>query len=794
MSVSADAALVLIQGGYAEAAEIFCVDALAKTPDDAMLWQIRGVAAYQRDDLPAARDYFARGVTLDPENEDGQNNLAEALKQLARFGESIPVYERALALNPANSTTLVNYSNALLENGRHGDAVLAARQALEFKPDWVPALQNLSLALWASGHVGEAIRIVGRAVELEPEGRVASNLLMFLQYSAEHTEDALYDAARSWGARHQNARTKRKVSTPVRLRIGYVSSDLRDHPVGYQIEKVVAGHDRARVEVFLYATAGVQDAVTERLRKSADGWRDLTALDAEAAARRIEDDGIHVLIDLSGHTAHHRLDIFARRPAPVQASWLGYFATTGLSQIDFVLRDRAQIPPDEAPYYTEKVWPIENASFGYEPNVGCPGLSPLPALENGFVTFGCFANPAKISDATISAWARVLLRTPGSRMILDRKGIDDPLAADRILAEFARHGVGPERLSLGASRGHLAYMARYAEVDVVLDTFPCNGATTTYEALWMGVPVISRRWGRMVGHFAESILEPLGYADWVAHDEDGYVGCAVAMTADLERLASLRASLRSTLAASPLCQAGDCARGLEDAYEGMWRTLCGETVPSSREIEAYSRFGIEAFERKRTDLAERIFRRAVDLTPERADAHNDLGEILRQTGRPEGAIPSFRRALSIDPDHAGAHGNLGAVLASLGCEDEARTHLERAVTLDPDAPEPWFDLAPLLALKGEIAEGLSAFERGGSLSPDLIAARGPAIFAALGDALVDRNRFEEAVVLFVESVKFKVGIAYPERIRAEASEAMSCSLERAGYVEEAARWRDLAAA
>ena len=794
MSAAGDAALVLVQGGHPDAAEIFCADALAKTPEDAMLWQVRGVAAYQRNDLPAARDHFARVVALDPENMDGQNNLAEALKRLARFGDAIPVYERALALAPDNPTTLVNYSNALLEHGRHGDAAHAARKALDLKPDWIPALQNLSLALWASGHVAEAIRIVERAVEIEPEGRAASNLLMFLQYSDAHAEDRLLEAAQRWGARHADERPRPDHTAPARLRIGYVSSDLREHPVGYAMEKVVAGHDRARVEVFLYTTATAQDRVSERLRGSADAWRDLAGLDAEAAAHRIEQDGIHVLIDLSGHTAHHRLDLFTRRPAPVQASWLGYFATTGLPQMDFVLRDRAQIPPHEARYYTERVWPIENASFGYEPVAGLPDVAPLPALKNGYVTFGLFANPAKVSDAAIAAWAGVLHRVPGSRMILDRKGLDDPLAADRIRAGFTRHGIDAARLSFGASRGHLAYMARYAEVDVVLDTFPCNGATTTYEALWMGVPVVSRRWGRMVGHFAESILTPLGYGAWVADDEAGYVERAVILAADLGGLATLRASLRERLAASSLCRADDCARGLEDAYEGMVEAVCGTEAPSENTMQAYARFGVEAFERGEMDLAERVFRRAVRLAPESPDARNDLGEILRHTARAEEAVAAFTTAIRLDPDHAGAVGNLGATLLALGRIDEARTVLERAVALDTDAPEPWFDLALLLARTGEIAEAFAAFERGASLAPDLLPVRGPVVFGALGDALVRLGRFEEAVVLFVERAKFEVGIDRAGEIRTHAAGAMTKSLERAGHGEEASRWRSLATA
>ena len=786
MSATWEAGLRLAQSGHADAAEAFCREALAATPDDAMLWQVRGVAAYQRNDLGAARDHFARVVELDPENLDGQNNLAEALKRLARYGDAIPVYERALAINPDNPVTLVNYCHALLESGRNGEAVRAARRALEKRPDWVAALQNLSLALWAAGHVGEAIGIVRRAVEIEPESRVASNLLMFLQYSAEHSEDALLAAAREWGATVLCPPVETPdVATPARLRIGYVSSDLRDHPVGYGMERVLAGHDRARVEVFLYGTGPVQDATTERLKAYADGWRDLAAEDDETAARRIAEDGIHVLIDLSGHTAFHRLGIFARRAAPVQASWFGYFATTGLPQMDFVLRDRAQIPTEEESFYTERVWRIEDAAFGYEPVAGCPEISPLPARRNGHITFGCFVNPAKVSDAAIAAWVGTLLAVPGSRMLFDRKGFDDPLARDRVRTEFARHGVDAERLDFGASRGHLAYMARYAEVDLVLDTFPCNGATTTYEALWMGVPVVSRRWPRMVGHFAESILAPLGYADWVANDDRGLVERAVALADDLDALADLRRTLRTRMRDSSLCRGGDCARGLEDAYEGMWRARHGSGSPSAGAMTEYARFGIEAFVSGDTILAERVFRRATNLAPGRADAHHDLGELLRATGRPEEAISPLRKALALSPDHPGANGSLGAVLASLEFDDEAISHLERA---SPEDGEAWLARVAPLARGGRIAEAFDAFERGAAQAPALVGERGAAIFAALGDALVGLGRFEEAVVCFVEGAKFDVS---PSRIHAEASRRMAESLARSGHRDEAARWAEL---
>ena len=787
-------ALRLLRSGDAAGAASAAVAVLARSPDDATARQVLGIVAGQKGDLQSACDHFAHVVALDPRNADAHGNLAEALSRLDRSADSLAVFRRALALAPGSLNARVNCSLALIEQGLYGEAVETAGAALGLDPRCPQALQNLSLAQWGSGHVEEAIATLRRAVELDPgNGPAWSNLLMILQYSAAHSEEDLLTAARAWGRTMDRRRVgplAREMPEPARLRVGYASGDLRDHPVGHGIERILSGHDPARVEVFLYATNAVEDAVTDRLKRHAKGWRNLAGLDDETAARRIAADSVHVLVDLSGHTAHHRLGVFAHRPAPVQATWLGYFATTGLPQMDYVLRDPAQIPPEEARFYTERVWTLEDAAFGYRPHPDCPDLTPLPAHQKGHVTFGCFANPAKISGGAIAAWARVLHGVPGSRMILDRKGLDDPLGRDRVLSLFSRHGIGPDRLDLGASQGHLAYMARYAEVDVVLDTFPCNGATTTYEALWMGVPVVSRRWRRMVGHFAESILGPCGHGDWVVGDVDGYVAAALALAGDLDRLSSLRASLRGELASSPLCQADDCARCLERAYEGMWREARGPE--GEVDLAAYQIEAARAFQGGDAGLAERMFRRATELAPGLAEAHNNLGVVLRLGNRVGEAILRFERALALLPDDASARANLGASLIAYGRTAEAVEHLQRAVALDPGVAQYHYDLTIPLALRGRFAEAFAAFERGAALDPAAVRTQGPVLYDRLGDAFATHSRFEEAVVCFTQSLGLLHGGLPEGTLRARACHAVGTSLQHAGRVDEAMGWFTLA--
>jgi predicted O-linked N-acetylglucosamine transferase (SPINDLY family) len=371
------------------------------------------------------------------------------------------------------------------------------------------------------------------------------------------------------------------------LRLGYVGADLRRNPVGYFLEAVLANHDPSQVEVFLFANQAVNDDLTDRLVQHAQHWRKVIGFGDDALAKIIRDDQIDILIDLSGHTGKHRLLTFARKPAPIQATWMGYFATTGMAAIDYILADRFVIPPQEESQYVERVLRLPESYLCFTP----PDVSfdkrplevgPLPAKSRGYVTFGCFNNLTKITLDVLKVWAQILKAVPDSRLFLKYKPLADAGTRDYFRNRLSDLGIDPHRIRLEASSPRGELLAAYNQVDIGLDPFPFNGGTTTAEALWMGVPVVTLRGDRFVSHVGETFLTTAGQADLVTNTADEYIARTVALASDLPALAVRRARLRAELLGSPLCDGATFTRGLEAALRDAWRRWCGT------ETEAHS--------------------------------------------------------------------------------------------------------------------------------------------------------------------------------------------------------------
>jgi protein O-GlcNAc transferase len=383
------------------------------------------------------------------------------------------------------------------------------------------------------------------------------------------------DEARAFG-RHQSAKAQRfehaaqAGEMKKRLRVGFVSGDLNSHPVGFFLESVLGHLDRTRIELVAYATRQRDDAVSQRLEPRFSAWHDISRIDDETCARRIRDDAIDILVDLSGHTNHNRLPVFAWKPAPIQATWLGYFATTGLASIDYVIADRHVLPFDESSQFVEAPWHLPDSYLCFTPPPFDIEVGPLPAGEHGAITFGCFNHLVKLNDAVVALWSRVLDAVPGSRLLLKTRQLDDPVVQRATLERFAAHGIDGARLMLEGQSPRAELLAAYQRVDIALDPFPYAGGTTSVEALWMGVPVLTRRGERFLSHVGESIVNTAGLPEWIAADDADYLNKAVRFSAQRDELAALRNTLRERLLASPLCDAPRFARHLEDAFHGMW--------------------------------------------------------------------------------------------------------------------------------------------------------------------------------------------------------------------------------
>jgi predicted O-linked N-acetylglucosamine transferase (SPINDLY family) len=319
-----------------------------------------------------------------------------------------------------------------------------------------------------------------------------------------------------------------------------------------------------------YPTREVEDDLTARIKPAFSTWTRIAGLSDEAAAARIRADHIDVLLDAAGHTIYNRLPLFAWKPAPLQASWPGYFASTGVRAIDYVIGDRHVLPPAEAAHFTERPWHLPDSYLCFTPPAEPIDVGALPMLANGHPTFGYFGKLAKITDRVVAVWSRVLQSVAGAKLFVKAEHLDDPQEQQALAARFAAHGIDARRLILEGRAPRAEYLAAYRRVDLMLSPFPYPGGTTTAEALWMGVPVLRRRGDRFLSHITESLLHAAGLPEWIADDDDAYVAQAVARVGKPAELAVLRTTLRARLLASPLCDALRFARHFEDALHGMW--------------------------------------------------------------------------------------------------------------------------------------------------------------------------------------------------------------------------------
>jgi protein O-GlcNAc transferase len=520
---------------------------------------------------------YRRAIELQPNGIASHFNLGNALKSQGKPDEAIASYRRAIALDPAQYTAHFNLANVLWERGKSAEAAVSYWQSLKLKPDYASAYNNIAAMLWARARTGEATAYHRRALELAPDNRAFhSNLLFCLQYDPAMTPGALLVEHRAYGASlpaaprvHANPRDPDK-----RLNIGYVSPDLHQHPVGFLLTPVLAAHDRNNFAIHCYYGHRAEDGITAFLKGRAHVWRSTAGIGDDAMSAMIEQDAIDILVDLSGHTAENRLPVFARRPAPVQATWAGYEGTTGVTAIDYLITDRWQSPPGSERYAVEKLLRLPDGYLCWAVPSHAPDVAALPASDAGAVTFACLNNLAKINAVVIALWGQLLRQLPASRLVLKSRELRDPAARERIHALFAVEGVATARVVLEEPSPHPEYIARYNDIDIALDPFPFSGGATTIEALWMGVPVVTLGGERFASRHSLSHLNNAGLGELVADSPEAYLRIASQLAHDLPRLAALRAGMRERLRGSPLLRSERFTRGLEQAFRAMWRQWC----------------------------------------------------------------------------------------------------------------------------------------------------------------------------------------------------------------------------
>jgi len=538
---------------------------------------LKGLGAYAE-----AAASLRTAARLDPVQAAIWLNLGVCCLELGHLSQAEECFRQALALEPYRPEARNILGHALLLRGRCAEAARELKRALELRPGYPAAHDNLGRVLKAQGRAAEALAHHAAALRTQPRAATHSNLLYTLNFipgldpaevAAEHGRWASVHAG---GAPPAARPAGHDFSPQRRLRVGYVSPDLVRHAVSYFFEPVLARHDRGQIESICYSDTRMPDGVTERLRRQAGEWRETSRLTDAQLEAQIRRDRVDILVDLAGHTARNRLPVFARRPAPVQVTWLGYPNTTGLGAIDYRLTEVLCDPPGQTEaWHSEKLFRLPRTFSCYRPPAESPAVGPLPAPSAGKVTFACFNNFAKVSPGTIRRWARILREVPAAVLLLKSRGLGDPATAMAVRAQFVGQGVPGERIEFNGEELSVArHLSLYHRVDIALDTDPYNGTTTTCEALWMGVPVITLAGRTHASRVGASLLSHVGFSEGIAQTEEGYVAAAGALAADLPRLAALRRELRERMRASALCDEAGFVRDLESGFRRMWLERC----------------------------------------------------------------------------------------------------------------------------------------------------------------------------------------------------------------------------
>jgi len=511
-------------------------------------------------------------------------SLGVACKDNEQLDEAVASFQRAAKLDPLLPEAREILGQALMAQHRNEEARVHLHGALELRPDLAEAEHDLARICTDEGLLEEAARHYRNALAAKLAPDTQTNLLFLLNYLPETQPEGHFAEHRQWSEWFEQPLRpawRSHVNDPTpdrRLRIGYVSPDFRDHPVTSFIEPILKAHHRENFEIFCYSNTKISDAVTQRLRPLASQWRTIYGWDPEKVAELIRQDGIDILVDLAGHTTNNRLLVFARKPAPVQVTWIGYPNTTGLEAIEYRLTDAITDPPGQTDqWHSERLIRLPKTFSCYGAPAESPAVGPLPALANGYVTFGSFNNFRKVSQPTVELWARLLREMPAARLLMKSQGLNNPETADRLRQQFIRAGVGSERIELlGAGISKELHMGLYNRVDLALDPFPYNGTTTTCDALWMGVPVVTLAGKTHVARVGLSLVSHLGFPEWGVKTPDAYVAKCRELAGDLPALAAVRLRLREQMRQSPLCDAPQFIGNLETAFRDMWKRWCAQ--------------------------------------------------------------------------------------------------------------------------------------------------------------------------------------------------------------------------
>lgn len=541
-----------------------------------------GNALQEKKQFVEAITYYQKAIEVNYNDPTAYINLGILYQNTKQYDESIRNFKRVLELHPNLSIAYDYLGTIFAIQGKIEEAYQSCQSSLRLNPKSIVSLVNLGNLIARQGRLGEAEGLYKSAIQEYPHRYESyAGLLMNMLYSLRYDVQTVYS---------ETCRIMRRFADPLsasmkkhlnkcianrKLRIGYVSPNFNRHPVAYFIESIIALHNREKFEVFCYSDVQISDEITDRIISSTDQWRNIDGISDERADYLIRKDRIDILIDLAGHTANNRMLLFARKPAPVQVSYMGYPGTTGLSTIDYKIVDKYTDPLGTTEkYYSEKLVRLPESFICYQPDKDSPLVDRLPALANGYINFGSFNNIAKISIEVFEIWSKILETLPNACLILKDKILIDQTTCQYVINMFTERGIKRERIILEPWEESPKHLKAYNRIDIALDPFPFNGLTTSCEAMWMGVPVIVLSGIAYASRAGVSLLSNVGLKDLIANTEDEYLHIAVELANDIQRLQRLRTELRNMMINSPLTDAQRFTINLENLYREIWEISC----------------------------------------------------------------------------------------------------------------------------------------------------------------------------------------------------------------------------
>jgi predicted O-linked N-acetylglucosamine transferase (SPINDLY family) len=717
---------------------------------------------YARGALQDAEKFLRLALESKPDFTDAYGVLFHVYDAQGNLAAAAAALERALKLRPDWVGALHNYAVVLRRLRRLTEAEAALRRAIAAAPEFVSAHQELGAVLFNQSRIAEAFEAFGSARRLAPERfDLESAELFMLNFTDDISSDALFAKHKSFGARIEKVYAPRfepfrnPCDPERRLRIGYVSGDFNHHPVTFFLMPLLDRHLRTAYEVYCYSVGAKVDDITRRAQAKADVWRSMASVPDTKLADAINQDGIDILVDLSGHSGEPRLAVFAQQPAPVQITWLGYPNTTGLTRIQYRLSDRYADPPELSDHvHTETLLRLPGSQWCYRPAVSVGVSNVPPRRRNGYITFGSFNQVTKLSSATRRLWAEILARLPDSRLLV--AGVPEGCARERLLQDLGGTRAAAGRITFAPPVAIDEYFRRFNSIDIALDPTPYSGCTTTCDTLWMGVPVITLPGSMPASRTTASILSAVGLSDWIASTPEDYVRMAVDRAGDEALLTELLGSLREKMRSSSLMDEGGFAQNVEDAYRRAWRSWCDrrlKSVASIVELGEPSSAGWNALGRDDFRAAEEIARRALTKNPRDAESLHLLGTSLLCQERFGEALAPLREALEKAPRRGLGH-RLGYCYLALGDFKSAELVLKREVEAYPDLIDAHNALGVALVNQSRREDALKVFLEAARLNPQSAEANNNA-----GNVLTDLGRNEEAIPYLQKAIDVKPDLA-----------------------------------